>query len=73
MKIRRASTISVVPLLNDYKIVEIMSKIKVFKSQDFSSIIINNNIISQIITVISMNILQIRDRSTRQELIKQAA
>ncbi|CAG88478.2 DEHA2E20768p [Debaryomyces hansenii CBS767] len=58
-------------LLNDYKIVEIMSKIKVFKSQD-SAGHNNDNIISQVITVISM-ISSNQDRSTRQELIKQGA
>lgn len=58
-------------LLSDYKIVEVMSKIKVYKSQD-SAGHNNDNIISQVITIISM-ISSNQDKSTRQELIKQGA
>ncbi|CUM45940.1 uncharacterized protein AC631_03589 [Debaryomyces fabryi] len=57
-------------LLINYKVVEIMSKIKVYKSPDSAGH--NNNIISQVITMISM-ISTNQDKSTRQELIKQGA
>jgi len=57
-------------LLKDYKVVDIMSKIKVYKS--FDSAGHQNNIISQVITIISM-ISSSQDKSTKQELIKQGA